>query len=93
MHDRWRAKHPGWRVIANADRSVAGMPMIEVPSMSIGGHRVGPVWFTVRPDRNFHQFMSQWMDRRIDGAIGGSALRYLRITLDYPNAIAELEKP
>ena len=67
--------------------------MIEVPSISIGGHAVGPVWFTVRPDRNFHQFMSRWMDRRIEGAVGGSAFRYFRITLDYPNAVAEFEKP
>ncbi len=93
VFERWRARHPDWTVIPNADRTIAGMPMIEVPLVSIGGHRVGPVWFTVRPERNFRVGMSRWMDRRIDGAIGGSALRYLRVTVDYPNAVAEFERP
>jgi hypothetical protein len=29
--------------------------------------------------------MSSMMDRRIDGALGGSALQYLRLIVDYPN--------
>lgn len=49
--------------------------------------------FTRRPDRNFQQYMSQWMDRPIVGALGGSALRYLRVTVDYPGAVAVFEKP
>lgn len=92
VFDRWRQRHPDWRVIERADRTLE-MPMILVPRVSIGGHVVGPVWFTMRPDRNFHQFMSQWMDRRIDGALGGSALKYFRVTVDYPRAIAVFERP
>jgi hypothetical protein len=87
---RWRQWHPDWRVIERADR-VLDMPMILVPEVTIAGHTVGPAWFTMRPDRNFHQYMSQWMDRRIDGALGGSVLRYFRVTLDYPGAAAMFE--
>ena len=83
IFDRWRARHPDWRVIDDADE-LPKMAMIEVPRISIAGHTVGPVWFTQRPDRNFHQYMSQWMDRRVDGALGGSALHYFRVTVDYP---------
>lgn len=85
IFERWRAAHPDWRVIEGADR-MAGDPMIEVPFIRLGEQEVGPVWFTAREDPNFHEFMSQWMDREIDGALGGSALSYLYVTLDYPRA-------
>lgn len=87
VFDRWRRAHPDWRVIEDADR-MAGDPMIEVPTLGIGDLSVGPVWFTARADPNFHDFMSSFMDRRVDGALGGSALRYLRVTVDYPRAEA-----
>lgn len=87
VFDGWRQRHPGWRVIEGADR-LGGMPMIEVPEITIAGHTVGPVWFTMRGDSNFHEYMSQWMDRRVDGALGGSALRYFRVIVDYPEAVA-----
>jgi hypothetical protein len=67
--------------------------MIEVPTVQVGGYGVGPVWFTRRPDRNFHVYMFQWMDRPPEGALGGSALQYLRVTVDYPRAVAVFEKP
>jgi hypothetical protein len=92
VFERWRQRHPDWRVIDHADTRGDG-PMIEVPQISIAGHTAGPVWFTMRPDRNFHEYMSQWMDRRIDGALGGSALRYFRVIVDYPDAVAVFEKP
>jgi hypothetical protein len=49
------------------------------------------VWFTIRPDRAFTQFMSQWMDQPVVGALGGSALQYFRVIADYPNARATFE--
>jgi hypothetical protein len=85
IFDGWRRDHPDWRVIESADR-MANDPMIEVPVVRIGELGVGPVWFTARADPNFHEYMSQWMDRRVDGALGGSALRYLEVTVDYPAA-------
>lgn len=91
VFDRWRTRHPDWRVVPGAD-AVPGMAAIEVPKVSVAGFEVGPVWFTQRPDRSFHTFMAQWMDRPTDGALGGSALQYFRVTVDYPNAVAVFER-
>ena len=78
-------------MIEHAD-STLDMPMIEVPIVSIAGKRVRPVWFTMRPDRNLHELMSQWMDVRVDAALGGSALRRFRVTVDHPRALARFER-
>jgi hypothetical protein len=94
VFERWAARHPDWRVIRDGDRVIDGsLPMIEVPHISIGGLTTGPVWFTQRRDDDFRVFMSSMMDAPIDGAIGGSALRLLRITIDYPAAVAYFEAP
>ena len=69
------------------------LSIIQVPRVSGGGWEVGPVWFTRRPDRAFHEYMSQWMDRRVEGALGGSALSFFRVTVDYPGAAAIFERP
>jgi hypothetical protein len=92
--DGWRAKHPDWRVVEGGDVGL-GRPlaMIEVPRVDVGGYSVGPVWFAARPDPAFHRMMSSMMDRQVEGALGGSALRYLRVTVDYPDAVALFEKP
>lgn len=93
MFEKWRKKHSDWRVIEQADMiGDLREPMIEVPQIKIAGYEVGPVWFTCRRDGNFHQYMSQWMDKKVEGAIGGNALQHFRITVDYPKAIAVFEK-
>lgn len=92
VYERWRERHPDWRVIEGGD-AMANAPMIEVPRVTIAGHDVGPVWFTGRSDNNFHKFMAQWMDRPLDGALGGSAFRYFRILVNYPEAYAEFAVP
>jgi hypothetical protein len=89
--EKWRKQHPDWRVIEKAEKTT-GEAMIEVPGVTVAGYRVGPVWFTRRADRNFHEFMSQFMDKRVEGAVGGNALRFFRVTVDYPNAIAIFER-
>jgi hypothetical protein len=87
VFEGWRRQHPDWHVIEHADRTM-DEAMIRVPSVHVAGCDAGPVWFVRRPDTNFHNYMSQWMDRRIDGAIGGSFLKYFTVTVDYPNAVA-----
>jgi hypothetical protein len=77
----------------NAEDNRGAAPIIEVPAITIAGFTVGPVWFTRRPDAAFHEYMSQWMDRRVEGALGGSALRWFRIVVDYPGARAAFELP
>lgn len=91
VFERWRGRHPDWRVIEHAD-ATADEAMILVPLVRLAGHEVGPVWFTRRGDSTFHEWMSQWMDKRIDGALGGSLFRYFRVTVDYPNAVAYFQK-
>lgn len=90
--DKWRAKHPEWRVIEGGDTTAGGHPIIEVSKVTIAGSEVGPAWFAARPDKNFGEYMSQWMDRRIDGAVGGTILRHFRITVDYVGATAVFER-
>ncbi len=90
IFDKWAAKHPEWVVIDNAC-TMSKSPMIKVPKIKLGDRLVGPVWFTKRANHNFHNFMSSMMDRRIDGALGGSALQYVRIIVDYPNEAAYVE--
>lgn len=89
---RWRQRHPDWRVVQGAEHPT-GLAMIEVPRISVAGHEVGPVWFTYRLDRSFSQFMSPLMDRAVVGALGGTALQYFRVTVDYPGAVAVFERP
>ncbi|MDN4165509.1 hypothetical protein QWY31_08355 [Cytophagales bacterium LB-30] len=94
--NRWAEQHPDWRIIINSDAKMGGndyvVRSIEVPSIKVAGHEVGPVWFTSRPNENFTGYMSQWMDQTVYGALGGSAFQYFTITVDYPNARAKFEK-
>lgn len=90
---RWRARHPDWRIIERADLAFGThWPMIEVPLLALAGYEVGPVWFTVRSTQSWRG-MSTAMDQPVEGALGGSALKYFRITVDYPNATALFERP
>jgi hypothetical protein len=90
VFEKWRKRHPEWRVIEGAEKR-SGEAIIEVPKIVVGGYTVGPVWFTRRADRNFHEYMSQWMDKRIEGALGGNALCHFRVSVDYPRAFAVFE--
>ena len=92
VFDGWRRRHSEWRVIASGEAG-SGADMIEVPALTVAGFTVGPVWFTARPDRAFTEYMSQWMDRPVVGALGGSALHYFRVTVDYPNRRATFARP
>lgn len=87
IFDEWVDKYPEWLVIDNAC-TFSKSPMIRVPKIKLGEQFIGPVWFTKRADHNFHNFMSSMMDRRVSGALGGSALNYVRIIVDYPNETA-----
>ncbi|MBB5208657.1 hypothetical protein [Chiayiivirga flava] len=89
---RWRKAHPDWRYVEAAETGT-GLAMLEVPQMVFAGHTVGPVWFTLRPDANFRTWMAQWMDKPLDGALGGNALAGLRVTVDYASETATFERP
>lgn len=93
VFERWRKQHPGWPVVEAGSRFRGGTPLIRVPSVTIAGHTVGPVWFARRPDRNFRERMASMMDRPVDGALGGSLLRHFAVTVDYPAARATFRMP
>jgi hypothetical protein len=89
---KWHQRHPKWRVLEKV-RTLSGSAMMEVPEIVVGGFATGPVWFTIQPDRAFHQYMASMMDRATEGAIGGSALHRLIVTVDWPGAVAVFERP
>lgn len=94
VFDRWRRAHPSWRVIEHGDSlpgSTFDSRLIEVPEVEIAGWRVGPVWFTERPDANFSDKpggMSSYMDQPVVGAVGGNVFMHFTMTIDYPDAKA-----
>jgi hypothetical protein len=90
--EKWHKRHPEWRVLEKI-RTLSGSALIEVPEIVIGGYTTGPVLFTVQPDRAFHEYMASMMDRVTEGAIGGSALHHLIVTVDWPGAVAVFERP
>jgi hypothetical protein len=90
LFDHWRREHPNWRLIEEAERQTK-LAIIEVPVIEIAGFKVGPAWFTRRPDANY-QWMSSFMDQPIVASIGGNVLRYFRVTVDYPSAVAYFER-
>ncbi|MEO6834277.1 MAG: hypothetical protein ABI378_16240, partial [Chitinophagaceae bacterium] len=80
VFNKWRIKHPDWRYFPNAEK---GADVIEVPIIKIGTQEVGPVLFAKRRDEMWSVDMIGTMDKVVKGAIGGSALKYLCVTIDY----------
>ncbi|HEX2210793.1 MAG TPA: hypothetical protein VHG93_24130 [Longimicrobium sp.] len=90
LFNRWRARHPEWRVIENAvDRGMYAV--IEVPEVRIGGHTVGPVWFSSHGAGT--EWLSNWTDRPVVGFLGANVLRHFRLTVDMERGIAVFERP
>jgi len=91
MFARWRQRHPDWPVVENADIAT-GAPMIRVPSVSIAGFEVGPVWFrslTQAPNPPPAPPAGVPVVRtRVNGTIGGNVLRNFVVTVDYPRSLA-----
>ena len=82
VFDNWKARNPDWIVIKKAEHGTEEA-MIKVPLVIIAEQSIAPVWFTRRVDNNFHEFMSSMMDKKIDGAFGGSGLKYFELVIDY----------
>ncbi len=91
LWDRWRSVHPAWRVVVGGEARTQA-DLIEVPSLSIGGYEVGPIWFAKRRNQVYDNMMSPQMDKPVDASIGGVAFRTFRMTLDYPNQRVTFER-
>ncbi|NIZ06418.1 hypothetical protein [Pseudoalteromonas sp. HF66] len=83
VFDKLKQENPDWSYIKNGDK-LANEDMLEVPQIQIGTKLFGPVWFTRRKEQNFTEFLSPMMNTTVYGALGGSALKYLNIVIDYP---------
>lgn len=90
IFQKWRKNHPDWTYFPKGD--LAG-DIIEVPLVKIGEHEVGPVLFATRPDENWSEGMIVSMDKIVKGAIGGSALKYFKVIIDYNSELIRFEKP
>lgn len=86
---KWRKEHPDWKYYKGADYR---NDVIEVPIVKISGQEVGPVLFAERPDEVWSEGMINTMDKIVKGAIGGSALKYLKVTIDYNSELIKFEK-
>ncbi len=82
VFSRWHKAHPAWRIIDDAQIPTHAA-MIEVPNVIIAGISSGPVWFTWRSDASYHGFMSSFTSARVEGSLGGNALRRFVMTIDY----------
>jgi hypothetical protein len=72
-----------------ADRGIpAGAAMDGRFPVRIADWEPRPVWFTERSDANFHIFMAQFMDKPVEGAVGGNIFAPFVMTLDYPRSTA-----
>jgi hypothetical protein len=89
IFDKWRKDHPEWKYYKEADER---SDVIEVPIVKIGGIEVGPVLFSKRPDEDWSKGMIRTMDKIVKGAIGGSAFKYLKVTIDYNSELIKFEQ-
>ncbi|SPE61289.1 conserved exported hypothetical protein [Verrucomicrobia bacterium] len=90
LFERWRKGHPDWRVVEKGCQRT-GAALIEVPEVQVNGLKAGPVWFTRRADENL-KWMSAFMDKPIAASMGGNFLRYFKVTVDYPKALAYFQR-
>ncbi|NOT37980.1 MAG: hypothetical protein HOP11_11430 [Saprospiraceae bacterium] len=89
IFNKWRKEHPEWKHYPKAD--LAG-DVIEVPIVNINGHEIGPVLFAMRQDKVWSEGMIKSMDKVVKGAIGGTALKFFKITIDYNSELIKFEK-
>ena len=89
IFDKWRKEHPEWKYYKEADKK---RDVIEVPIVKIGDIEVGPVLFSKRPDEDWSKGMIRTMDKIVKGAIGGSAFKYLKVTIDYSSELIKFEQ-
>jgi hypothetical protein len=87
--NEWRKNHPDWKLYPSAE--ING-DIIEVPIVQINGHEVGPVLFAVHNDEVWSKGMAQSMGKVVKGAIGGSALKYFKVTADYNAELIRFER-
>lgn len=90
IFDRWRTQHPEWKYYPKAEWIG---DMIEVPLVNVSGFDVGPVLFARRRDEAWSQGMIASMDQVVQGAVGGSLLKFFEVQIDYNSELIKFERP
>ncbi|RYZ92724.1 MAG: hypothetical protein EOP06_03390 [Proteobacteria bacterium] len=83
---RWLQSHPNWKIIKAGEKFAGGGDLIEVPLVSLAGHKVGPIWFATRRDDIYDRYSKDIMDSSIAGAVGGNLFRFFTMIADYPGS-------
>lgn len=97
--DKIAAKNPDWKTATGAfgPANMRGRSgelearMLRIPEIDLGGIFLHNVVAVSRPPDTFERWMSNMMPAPIVGALGGNALRNLRLNIDYPrNAVSAI---
>jgi hypothetical protein len=95
--DKLAARHPDWKTAMGAygpanmrgTRGELDARMLRIPEIDLGGLTLRDVVAVSRPPDTFERWMSNMTSAPIIGALGGNALRNLRLHIDYPrNAVS-----
>jgi hypothetical protein len=90
LFERLHARHADWRVLAGSAHMAetkAAVKLLRVPEFLIGTHRAPPTWFAVREDAETYTNLTRMFKTKVDGDLGGEALRAWRITIDVPHEV------
>jgi len=88
LFERLHARHAGWSVLAGAARMAEAkgpVTLLRVPELRIGTHRAPPTWFAVREDAETYTNLTRMFGTKVEGDLGGEALRAWRVTIDVPH--------
>lgn len=91
--DKLAAKNPDWKSVTGAygPANMRGRGgeldarMLRIPEIDLSGIVLRNVVAVSRPPDTFERWMSNMMPAPIIGALGGNALRNLRLQIDYPH--------
>jgi hypothetical protein len=88
LFERLRARHADWTVLNGAARMAetkSPVTLLRVPEFEIGTHRAPPTWFAVREDAETYTNLTRMFSTKVEGDLGGEALRAWRVTIDVPH--------
>lgn len=88
LFDRLHARHAKWTVLTGAARMAetkAPVKLLRIPEFTIGTHRAPPTWFAVREDAQTYTNLTRMFSKKVEGDLGGEALRAWRVTIDVPH--------
>ena len=83
LFDLLSKKYPLWKIIKSGDHFSGGSDLLKIPAIKVGGHIVGPIWFAKRSNAVYEKYSKKYVDRPIDGAVGGNILKNFLVTIDY----------